>query len=199
MRTKIGKSIKIRYFDSKKLKFDPNNHILIPLSSFFYLHFDQTDGTWPIWSHYPIDPNIRDPIKRSLLYFNKQKNETEGIPCGGAATGVLLVETDAAAFFTISTFCVFRWCCATCVGMSELFLISFLTSVSYFFSIASMSSSSALLDFDVIVWAGAEMTALEGLKKIEIMKFSMFYKCLLHILTCNVLFKFKMKSLKTIT
>ncbi len=42
--------------------------ILIPLSSFFHLHFDQMNGTWPIWSHYLIDPIIQDPIKRSLLY-----------------------------------------------------------------------------------------------------------------------------------
>jgi len=50
-------------------KFDSNNRILIPLSSLFYLHFDQMGGTWPIWSHYPIDPIIRYPIKRSLLYY----------------------------------------------------------------------------------------------------------------------------------
>jgi hypothetical protein len=49
--------------------FDSNNQILIPLSSFFYQHFDQMNGTWPIWSHYPIDPIIRDPIKWSLLYI----------------------------------------------------------------------------------------------------------------------------------
>ncbi len=48
--------------------FDSNNWILILLSIFFYVHFDQMNGTWPIWSHYPIDPIIWDPIKRSLLY-----------------------------------------------------------------------------------------------------------------------------------
>ncbi len=62
IRTKNGKKLLIIYFDS-------NNRILIPLSSFFSLQFDQMNGTWPIWSHYPIDPIIRDPIKRSLLYF----------------------------------------------------------------------------------------------------------------------------------
>ncbi len=41
---------------------------MIPLTSFFYLLFDQMDGTWAIWSLYPIDPFIRDPIKRSPLY-----------------------------------------------------------------------------------------------------------------------------------
>ena len=49
--------------------FDSNNRTLITLSGFFSLHFDQMDGTLPMWSHYPTDPIIRDPIKRSLLYI----------------------------------------------------------------------------------------------------------------------------------
>ena len=49
--------------------FDSNNRTLITLSGFFSLHFDQMDGTLPIWSHYRNDPIIRDPIKRSLLYY----------------------------------------------------------------------------------------------------------------------------------
>ena len=48
--------------------FDSNNRILITLSRLFYVQFVQMDGTLPIWSHYPIDPIIRDPIKRILLY-----------------------------------------------------------------------------------------------------------------------------------
>jgi hypothetical protein len=62
---KIGKNTFLKLFI---IYFDSNNRVPIPLSSFFRLHFDQMNWTWPIWSHYPIDPIIRDPIKRSLLY-----------------------------------------------------------------------------------------------------------------------------------
>ena len=56
--------------------FDSNNRILIPLSSLFYLHFDQMGGTWPIWSRYPIDPIIRDPIKRWKRLRDERWNAT---------------------------------------------------------------------------------------------------------------------------
>jgi hypothetical protein len=62
------KNIKILNF---QIKFDSKYQILIPFSSFF-LTFDQMDGTWSIWSHYPIDSIIWDPIKRSLLYYHSQ-------------------------------------------------------------------------------------------------------------------------------